>query len=192
MVESPRDAPATRSAPDYDLAPTVEVSTPAQLKAIGDTTRRIILSLLNERAATTSQLAEALERPRGSVGHHLKVLERAGLVSVVRRRKVRALTEKYYGRTARTFLIKSEESSEATAMLDQALAECVTEPGFHSPMFTIRHARIPDERAEAFMASVVALAEEFTAQDPAGEVVYGMVAGIYPTRLPRLGKDAGT
>ena len=51
-----------------------------------------------------------LETPKGTVGHHLKVLETAGLVRVVRTRKVRALTERYYGRTARLFVLKSDES----------------------------------------------------------------------------------
>jgi hypothetical protein len=38
------------------------------------------------------------------------VLENAGLVRVVRTRKVRALTEMYYGRVARLFVLKSDES----------------------------------------------------------------------------------
>ena len=38
------------------------------------------------------------------------MLETAGLVRVVRTRKVRALTEKYYGRVARLFVVKSDES----------------------------------------------------------------------------------
>jgi DNA-binding transcriptional ArsR family regulator len=66
--------------------------------------------LLRERAASTTELAAALETPKGTVGHHLKVLESAGLVRVVRTRKVRALTEKYYGRVARLFVLKSDES----------------------------------------------------------------------------------
>jgi predicted ArsR family transcriptional regulator len=66
--------------------------------------------LLRERAASTSELAATLETPKGTVGHHLKVLEAAGLVRVVRTRKVRALTEKYYGRVARLFVLKTDES----------------------------------------------------------------------------------
>jgi len=38
------------------------------------------------------------------------VLESAGLIRVVRTRKVRALTEKYYGRVARLFVLKGDES----------------------------------------------------------------------------------
>ena len=188
-TEPSSPAPSPGPAPDYELAPTVEVSTPQQLKAIGDATRSTILSLLNQRAATTSQLAEALQRPRGSVGHHLKVLEAAGLVRVVRRRKVRALTEKYYGRTARTFLIMSGESSERTQMVEQALAECVTDDDDHPPKFTIRHAQIPAERASEFVHRLVGLAEEFTAQPVEGDVVFGFLAGVYATRLPTLAED---
>jgi DNA-binding transcriptional ArsR family regulator len=66
--------------------------------------------LLRERAASTTELAAALETPKGTVGHHLKVLERAGLIRVVRTRKVRALTERYYGRVARLFVMKGDES----------------------------------------------------------------------------------
>ena len=50
-------------------------------------------------------------RPQGTVGHHLKVLERGGLVRVVRTRQVRALTEKYYGRVARLFVLKTDDST---------------------------------------------------------------------------------
>ena len=66
---------------------------PDQFRTVGDPTRQRIISLLSERA-TTSQLAEALRQPKGSVGHHLKVLEEAGLIRVVRTRQVRAITEK--------------------------------------------------------------------------------------------------
>jgi hypothetical protein len=59
------------------------------------------------------------------------VLESAGLVRVVRTRKVRALTEKFYGRVARLFVLKSDEAlpeelqgtSLAAMMLRQAADE---------------------------------------------------------------------
>ena len=74
-----------------------------QLRALGDDLRSKIVVLLRERAASTTELAEKLELPKGTVGHHVKVLEKAGLIRVVRTRQVRALTERYYGRTARLF-----------------------------------------------------------------------------------------
>ena len=88
------------------------VSEPAQLRALSDEVRGRIVALLRERAASASELAGLLNMPKGTVGHHLKVLERAGLVHVVRTRRVRAVTEKYYGRVARLFLYKSRDEQD--------------------------------------------------------------------------------
>ena len=95
--------------PDYESLDTMVVSEPAQLRALGDDIRTKIVALLRDRAASTTELAAKLGIPKGTAGHHLKVLERAGLVKVVRTRKVRAVTERYYGRVARLFLIRCDE-----------------------------------------------------------------------------------
>jgi len=101
------DVPSPTPGLDYTLEPVVRADTGAQLKALADPTRTTILDLVLERAATTTELAEALGKPKGTVDHHLKVLEKAGLVKVVRTRKVRAMTERFWGRTARTIIIET-------------------------------------------------------------------------------------
>ena len=73
---------------DYEIDDFVTADQPGQLKALGAPTRMAILTLLLERAATTTHLAEALGKPKGTVGYHLKVLEGAGLIRVVRTRQV--------------------------------------------------------------------------------------------------------
>ena len=98
---------------DYEADDTLVVSDPAQLRALGDEVRGRIIGLLRERAASATELAELLGIPKGTVGHHLKVLEKAGLIHVVRTRQVRAVTEKYYGRVARLFIIKSDDERHA-------------------------------------------------------------------------------
>src|ERR687895_909389 len=89
--------------PDYDLADTLELSTPEQVRAISDPLRTTLLGLLHERAATVTELATAVKRPKSTVAHHVKVLTEAGILQVVRTRRVRAIDERYYGRTARMF-----------------------------------------------------------------------------------------
>src|ERR671922_1340490 len=91
--------------PDYELAERVEVTTPAQLRAMADPLRATILDLLLERAATVAELAAAVDRPKSTVAHHVKVLVDAALLRVVRTRRVRAIDERYYGRTARLFQV---------------------------------------------------------------------------------------
>ena len=66
---------------------------------------RRILGLLHERAATVTELAAAVKRPKSTVAHHVKVLADAGILRVVRTRRVRAIDERYYGRAARMFYV---------------------------------------------------------------------------------------
>jgi DNA-binding transcriptional ArsR family regulator len=181
---------------DYELDEILEVRRPDQFRAVGDPTRQRIISLLSERAATTSQLAEALGQPKGSVGHHLKVLEEAGLIRVVRTRQVRAITEKYYGRTARLFDFLQGEGEvtrePALQLLRQVMNEYVA-PGSDAlpwELLTLRHARIPASRAEEFSRRLLELADEFTDLETVqGERVYGLLAGVFLTDLPELPGD---
>src|ERR1043165_9229573 len=99
--------------PDYDLADRIALTRPSQVKAIGHPLRTTILGLLHERAATVTELATAVERPKSTVAHHVKVLTEAGLLQVVRTRRVRAIEERFYGRTARLFYVGVERSAES-------------------------------------------------------------------------------
>src|SRR6266511_4541471 len=96
--------------PDYELADRIALTEPSQVKAISHPLRTTILSLLHERAATVTELAVAVERPKSTVAHHDKVLTETGLVRVVRTRRVRAIEERFYGRTARMFYVGIERS----------------------------------------------------------------------------------
>src|SRR5215471_5088484 len=102
--------------PDYELADRLALTEPSQVKALGHPLRNTILGLLHERAATVSDLAVALERPKSTVAHHVKVLAEAGLVQVVRTRRVRAIEERFYGRTARMFYVSVERSGDGDDM----------------------------------------------------------------------------
>ena len=166
--------------------------TPEQASLFSDETRNQIITLLAERPATTKQLAEALDKPKGSVGHHLKALEEAGLIEVVRTRKVRAITEKYYGRVARTYVFPRMEdivTDEGHGFFVEAMREMRQPTEEEEAFVTLRHARIPAERVREFALEVLELAEEFAAEPRSGETVYGLIAGIYPTDLPTLKED---
>src|SRR5581483_5176673 len=113
--------------PDYAMEAVLELTTPAQFKALGDPLRQKALGLLAERAATTGELAAALHCPTSTMAHHLHVLERAGLIRVVRTRQVRAVTERYYGRTAHTYLSISGDMEEAGAFGAMRLRQELTE-----------------------------------------------------------------
>jgi DNA-binding transcriptional ArsR family regulator len=175
----------TLPSPDYEAADVLVVREHEQLRALGDDLRSKIVVLLRERAASTTELAKKLGLPKGTVGHHVKVLEKAGLVQVVRTRQVRALTEKYYGRTARLFLFKStEEEGEgvrdvAAASLRRAAEEMLPLDDDDRTSFAFLRARLSPHDARRFARRLGKLAEDFrAADDPAGEP-YGLAAAHY-------------
>jgi DNA-binding transcriptional ArsR family regulator len=99
------DAADQHPVPDYPLDESAEISTLRQWKAIADPLRGAVLDLLLERAATVTELAAALGRPKSTVAHHVNVLVDARVLKVVRTRRVRAIEERFYGRTARLFQV---------------------------------------------------------------------------------------
>ena len=191
-------APPAARAPDrhvldYELDDIAHADTPEAMKALANATRTTILHLLLERAATTSQLAEVLEKPKGTVGYHLNVLADVGLVRVVRTRQVRAMTEKYYGRTGRTIVFGGPyDDGDPFFMLRAAIDEAVIEEGEPLPMFTLRHARIPVASAVEFSERVLEVVEEFIDLPRSGNRVFGLVAGIYPSNLPAMQTEPTT
>jgi DNA-binding transcriptional ArsR family regulator len=178
--------------PDYDLPDTVEVSTPAQLRAIADPLRSALLDLVLERAATVAELAAAVGRPKSSVAHHVKVLLDAGMLRIVRTRRVRAIDERFYGRTGRTITVGVVRRPGDTATpvcvngLSVAAAESVPAHEADTLYTTLRHARIPQQSASLFWRRVEALIRDFTELPRSGDTVYGFAAGLYPTDQPIL------
>ena len=186
--------PNVPQVPDYPLADTLEITSHAQMKAVAEPTRTAIVALLLERGASTTELAVALDKPKGTIDHHLKVLADAGLVQVVRTRKVRAVTERYWGRTARTFLFGPSTADVPTALwfVRDALAEMErTLPSGHGSddadtFSTLRHARIPAARAQEFAERLDELAVEFAGAARDGDKVYGLLLALFPSDLPAL------
>ena len=172
--------------PDYELPDSVLVETHEQIKAVAQPIRTRILDLVLERAATVSELAEALGRPKSSVAYHVEALVRVGLLRVVRTRKVRAIEERFYGRTGRTIVFGPTAVPQG-AKTQNFLVEAVNEVRADTEILaTLRHARIGEDQASEFFDRVADLAQEFTRLPRAGDVVVGFVAAVYPTDHPTL------
>ena len=116
----------------------------------------------------------------------------AGMLQVVRTRRVRAIEERFYGRTGRTIQIGvvrrpgDTETPVCINSLSVAAAESVPAHEADTLYTTIRHVRIPPARAAEFWRRVEALVREFAELPRSGETVYGFVAGLYPTDFPTL------
>lgn len=173
--------------PDYDAPDVLVVREPEQLKALGDELRGRIVVMLRERAQSVSELAAKLEMPKGTVAHHIKVLESAGLLKVVRTRRVRALTESYYGRTARLFLYESADTAGyedvrniVAASLRVAAEEILpVDEEDAAACSGVLRVRLSQADAKRFDRRLTKLMDEFRACDDPGGTPYGLALALY-------------
>ena len=181
-----------RTPPDYDLADRIALTEPAQVKALSHPSRTTILGLLHERAATVNEFAVALGRPKSTVAHHVKVLTDAGLLQIVRTRRVRAIEERFYGRTARMFYVALERNAEGDDSprdfndFEVAARESTTAFRDGKLWGFIRHARITEAEASEFWERMAELVAEFDRLPRSGDTMYGFAVGVYPTDHPTL------
>jgi DNA-binding transcriptional ArsR family regulator len=178
-----------RQLPDYRLDDLRIISSPEEIKATFHSLREQLLELMLERAATVSEMAAAVKRPRSTVAHHINVLLDAGLVRVIRTRRVRAIDERFYGRVARVFYVGQVQLDQLRDIPNPlASAARDSQPAYEADRLRaiVRHVRIPRERAAEFWDRVLDLTRDFSAIPREGETVYGFVAGLYPTGQPSL------
>ena len=181
--------------PDYELADRIALTEPSQVKAISHPLRTAILGLLHERAATVTELAAALGRPKSTVAHHVRVLADARLLQVVRTRRVRGIDERFYGRAARMFYVGVERARDADELPldfnDLEVAARESEAAYLDGKLWgfIRHARITEPQAAEFWERMAGLVEEFDRLPRSGDTMYGFAVGVYPTDHPTLPSD---
>ena len=151
MIRQPSTVSSTCRSPTTRPTTSSSSSEAAQLRALAGEPRLQIVALLRERAASATELAEAVGLAKGTVAHHLKVLERAGLIRVVRTRRVRALTENIYGRVARLYILKGAEDEDGGVRLRGRLA----------PADALRFARRVERLRRDFAALAAEEGEEY-------------------------------
>ncbi|MBL8094207.1 MAG: winged helix-turn-helix transcriptional regulator [Anaerolineales bacterium] len=182
------------------LPPSVEIKTLAQQRAVSDPIRSRILGVLQNVPATAKQLAERLSSTPGAIGHHLKLLERHGLVQIVARRQMRGIVANYYARTGR---ILNFNAPMQASDLDQAnilttarneLAEMMAEPrpwaedevhvmAYPHIQLSARKAAALGRRLDRLITDLIA-----TPNEP-GEPLYGIAIGMF--RAPEYLQPGG-
>lgn len=177
--------------PDYDLIEEQIVTTPEEIKAIFDPFHATMLELLLERAATITELAGAIGRPKSTVAYHVGLLVEANVLKVVRTRRVRGRQERFYGRVARLFYVgktRPDHPEQLPNYLTIAADESVTAHRDDQLRAVKRDAWISDEDAEEFVQRVYQLANEYAkiGRPTQGGQPYTLVAALYPSKRPWL------
>jgi hypothetical protein len=109
----------------------------------------------------------------------------------VRTRRVRAIEERFYGRTARMFYVGVERGPDDDLPRDfndfeVAARESAAAHRDGKLWGFIRHARISEVQASAFWERMAELVADFDRLPRSGETVYGFSVGVYPTDHPTL------
>jgi DNA-binding transcriptional ArsR family regulator len=184
----PEGVPVTMPA----LPPSLRITTARQLKALSDPTRTKVLGIIQNQPATAKQVADRLGMAPGTIGHHLRALESAGLAQVVARRRVRGIIARYYTRSARIFtfdLPPELQGGDApnVSFLTQArdeLAESLAAGGPAGVEVScnggLPHARLTPQRAQHYSQRLRDLTEDLLAEPvEEGSMVYGMSLSLY-------------
>src|SRR6266513_1718078 len=172
-----------------ELPSRIPIKTAQQFRAISDPLRSRILGIIQNQPATAKRIAHILNASPGAIGHHLHVLEAAGLAQVVARRLIRGIVANYYTRTARIFtydlprqvtgdtsinldiIAKAyEELAEAEANMKEDVNQCAGFP----------HVRLSPERVKYFSERLQSLVDDVLseASDPNGKV-YGILVSMF-------------
>jgi DNA-binding transcriptional ArsR family regulator len=177
LVALPEDVPV----PMPELPLRLVINTVQQFKAVSEPIRSRILGIIQNRPTTAKQIADQLGATPGAIGHHLHVLEEAGLAQVIARRIIRGIIANYYTRTARIFDFEfpSDVRGERPTTLDfvtklhDEISETLAEKGesvIYSSSFP--RVRLSPERMEVYGKRLADLIDEFIAEkpDPHGQV----------------------
>ncbi len=177
LVVLPEDVPV----PMPELPLRLVINTMQQFKAVSEPIRSRILGIIQNRPATAKQIADQLGGTPGAIGHHLHVLEEAGLAQVIARRIIRGIIANYYTRTARIFDfefppdVRGERSTtcDFVTKLRDEISETLSEKGenaVYSSSFP--RVRLSAERMEVYRKRFTDLIDEFIAEkpDPHGQV----------------------
>jgi DNA-binding transcriptional ArsR family regulator len=169
-----------------ELPARLSIKTPEQLSALGDPLRDRILSIIQQQPRTAKQLATQLDKSTGSIGHQLRVLERAGLAQIVALRMTRGIVAKYYARTARLFVFDVDTPAQSEprqiqivryglADLREAIAEQPAPLGHAS----YPRVRLNPDRARYYDQKVRALIDELLAEPQQNGDVWALLVAFF-------------
>ncbi len=154
--------------PTDDLPETFHVTTDEQLRAVSNLTRHRIMAVLRFEPATITQIAERVGLAKGSSSYHVRLLERAGLIKVVRTRKVRGVTERYYAMAARSLVLPDPGEGGPNMLMRHAVADLEESRADGLRQVRMAHLRLTDEQFAELGARLQALADEYRElSDPA-------------------------
>jgi DNA-binding transcriptional ArsR family regulator len=159
----------------FEPVGSLAVTEPSRIKCFADPLRVRILTLLAEREATNQQIADALGQPQAKVLYHLRYLQRARLIRIVRRRVRGPNVEKFYRAVARTFDLRVPDAlrpgvlnAELETLAANVADSARRHPGTPPRILIRRGVRSPDDATRFFERLKALIDEEWSVDHGAG------------------------
>lgn len=183
--------------------------TPQELKLLAEPSREFIYQALVAEPRTASELAELMNCPTTRLYHHLKLLEKAGLIIVVAERLVSGIVERRYRAIARrlrldrrVFGVDDPDQQQLSSILDYVFdrardeiersaaagrIDLAQQPPDAKALVCYRHVLklTPDQRDRMLqqLRELYVEYERLSAKPAADGEFYGMVIAGYPSEL---------
>lgn len=177
---------------------TLVIKDAGTLKALADPTRLQILMELTDGAKTVKDVARALGLNATRLYYHFKILEKAELIRVTRRRMVSGIEERTYAATAQSWTPAPEATTTllqsgvidallevVRAELELALGAQGTEPlgdaGSPVPIFSLTRLALSDDDVTDVSNRIQRIQEDYldVGKKPAGKRQYNVLFAGY-------------
>jgi len=165
---------------------TVHLETEQQIRALSNVTRHRIWGLLADGPATITQLAARLGVLKGSASYHIRILEEAGVIHVVRTRKVRGVHERYYDRAARRITFPGPAPGEPDVLMRNMVADLEASPSGPRTVL-LRHLRLDDQTFDEFSRRLEELVDELATHGDPGAPAADLGIAFFRPERPRPG-----
>jgi DNA-binding transcriptional ArsR family regulator len=119
------------------MKPSSDISDPRVIKALTHPLRISILSALERRTASPSELADELGAPLGNVSYHVRQLAALGLIKLVKKTPRRGAIEHYYEAVG-----KAEISDAAWAKTPEIVKEALVSGALTEIATSVREAAV--------------------------------------------------
>src|SRR5689334_7450580 len=165
-----------------------DIGDPRLVKALAHPLRVQILSTLEDRVASPSDLAEELDAPLGNVSYHVRTLADLGLVKLVRRRTRRGAVEHYYQARGRA-LVSNRAWSQLPGVVQRSMVAVALEQAVDAAGAAAAAGGFDHDEANISRQAVTVDAQGFSELSQAIARLGEEVAGIHERSAKRLEKS---
>jgi DNA-binding transcriptional ArsR family regulator len=164
-----------------------DIGDPRLVKALAHPLRVQILSTLEDRIASPSDLAAELDAPLGNVSYHVRTLADLGLVKLVKRRTRRGAVEHYYQARGRA-QVSNREWEQVPGVVKRSMVAVALEQAVDQAGAAAVAGGFDHEESNLSRQSVTLDAEGFGELSRAITRLQEEVAGIHERSTARLEK----